>query len=131
MVQKKINQKAKILVVEDDFFLIKVMQTKLVNEGYQVEIASDGVLALEALKRFTPDLILLDLVMPRKDGFEVLEELSHDKKMSKIPVIVLTNLGQDSDVDRVKVFGVKDYLVKSDISIDAVVEKVRSVLRQS
>ena len=131
MVQKKINQKAKILVVEDDFFLIKVMQTKLVNEGYQVEIASDGVLALEALKRFTTDLILLDLVMPRKDGFEVLEELSHDKKMSKIPVIVLTNLGQDSDVDRVKVFGVKDYLVKSDISIDAVVEKVRSVLRQS
>ena len=60
----------------------------------------------------------------------MLEEL-YDKKMSKIPVIVLTNLGQDSDVDRVKVFGVKDYLVKSDISIDAVVEKVRSVLRQS
>lgn len=128
MVQKKLNQKAKILVVEDDFFLIKVMQTKLVNEGYQVEIAADGVLALEALKRFAPDLILLDLVMPRKDGFEVLEELSHDKKLAKIPVIVLTNLGQDSDVDRVKVYGVKDYLVKSDISIDAVVEKVRSVL---
>lgn len=127
---KNKNQLTKILVVEDDFFLIKVMQTKLINEGYQVEIAADGVLALEALKRFMPDLILLDLVMPRKDGFEVLEEMSKDKKLSKIPVIVLSNLGQDSDVERVKVYGVKDYLVKSDISIDSVIDKVKSTLKK-
>jgi len=130
MPAKSAEKKYKILVVEDDFFLIKVLQTKLVNEGYQVEIAADGVLALETLKRFTPDLILLDLVMPRKDGFEVLEDISHDKKLSKIPVIVLTNLGQESDVERVKVYGVKDYFVKSDISIDEVVEKARKVLKR-
>jgi two-component system alkaline phosphatase synthesis response regulator PhoP len=127
---KSQNQQIKILVVEDDFFLIKVLQTKLINEGYQVEIAADGVLALETLKRFTPDLMLLDLVMPRKDGFEVLEEMSKDKKLSKIPVLVLTNLGQESDVERVKVHGVRDYLVKSDISIDSVVEKVRTTLKK-
>lgn len=124
------NKTYKILVVEDDFFLIKVFQTKLTNEGFQVEIAADGVLAMEILNRFSPDLILLDLVMPRKDGFEVLEDLSQDKKLSKIPVIVLTNLGQDSDVERVKKYGVVDYLVKSDISIDDVVSKVKSVLKK-
>jgi CheY-like chemotaxis protein len=123
-------KKAKILVVEDDFFLIKVFQTKLSNEGFQVEIAADGVLAMEMLTRFTPDLILLDLVMPRKDGFEVLEDLSKDKKFSQIPVIVLTNLGQDSDIERVKKYGVVDYLVKSDIAIDDVVAKAKSALKK-
>lgn len=122
------KKKGKVLVVEDDFFLIKVFQTKLANEGFEVEIAADGILAFDVLKRFSPDLILLDLVMPRKDGFEVLEDLSKDKKLVKIPVIVLTNLGQESDVDRVKKYGVKDYLVKSDISIDKVVEKAGEVL---
>lgn len=124
------TKKAKILVVEDDFFLIKVFQTKLSNEGFHVEIAADGVLAMEILTRFAPDLILLDLVMPRKDGFEVLEDLSKDKKFSQIPVIVLTNLGQDSDIERVKKYGVVDYLVKSDISIDDVVAKAKSVLKK-
>lgn len=123
-------KQAKILVIEDDFFLIKVFQTKLTNEGFQVEIAADGVLAMETLARFTPDLILLDLVMPRKDGFEVLEDLSHDKKLAAIPVIVLTNLGQDSDMERVKKYGVVDYLVKSDISIDDVVVKVKNALKK-
>lgn len=123
-------KKVKVLVIEDDFFLIKVFQTKLANEGFQVEIAADGVLAMEILTRFVPDLILLDLVMPRKDGFEVLEDLSKDKKLAAIPVIVLTNLGQDSDMERVKKYGVVDYLVKSDISIDDVVVKAKSALKK-
>ena len=117
----------KILVVEDDFFLIKVFQTKLIEEGYEVEIASDGEIAFDVLKRFSPDLILLDLVMPKKDGFEVLEDLRKMTKFKKTPVIVLTNLGQASDIERVKKFDVLDYLVKSDIPINTVVSRVAEV----
>lgn len=123
------GKKKKILVVEDDFFLIKVFQTKLSKSGYEVQIAADGVIAFEVLKTFTPDLIMLDLVMPRKDGFEVLEDLNKDPKLKKIPVVVLTNLGQESDIERVKKYGVKDYLVKSDISIDKVVEMAQKLLK--
>lgn len=123
------NKAKKILVVEDDFFLIKVFQTKLIEEGYDVEIASDGMLAFDVLERFTPDLILLDLVMPKKDGFEVLEDLRKMKKFKKTPVIVLTNLGQESDIERVKQFGVLDYLVKSDIPINDVVKRVEKVFK--
>jgi len=121
--------KKKLLVVEDDFFLIKVFQSKLEEEGYEVRIAADGQLAMETLVQFTPDLILLDLVMPRKDGFEVLHDMQKNKKWAKIPVIVLTNLGQESDIDRVKKLGVKDYLVKADIPIHEVVGKIKKVLK--
>jgi len=118
----------KILVVEDDFFLIKIFQTKLSEIGYEVKVAADGVLALDILKKFIPDIILLDLVMPRKDGFEVLEDLHKDSKLKKIPVIVLTNLGQESDIERVKKYGVKDYLVKSDVPIQDVVKKIKQYI---
>ena len=120
----------KILVVEDDFFLIKVFQTKLIEEGYDVQIASDGEIAFDVLAKFTPDLILLDLVMPKKDGFEVLEDLRKIAKHKKTPVIVLTNLGQESDIERVKQFGVLDYLVKSDIPINKVVSRVEEVFKK-
>lgn len=121
--------KKKLLVVEDDFFLIKVFQSKLTEEGFEVEIASDGELAFEVLKTFKPDLILLDLVMPKKDGFEVLEGLKKDPELKKIRVMVLTNLGQESDIERVKSFGVEDYLVKSDTPIGDVVKKVKKALK--
>ena len=123
------KMKKKLLVVEDDFFLIKVFQSKLEEQGYEVRIAADGVLAIDALEQFIPDLLLLDLVMPRKDGFEVLAEMQKNKKWAKIPVIVLTNLGQESDVERVKKLGVKDYLVKADIPIHEVIEKIKKVLK--
>ena len=123
------TKQVKILAVEDDFFLIKVLQAKLTQAGFEVKIAADGVIALETLRGgFRPELILLDLVMPRKDGFEVLEEMSHEKSFKNIPVIVLSNLGQESDIDRVKVYGVKRYLIKSDMAIDDVVSLVRTTL---
>lgn len=122
--------KKRILVVEDDFFLIKVLQAKLQQAGFEVQIAADGVIALDILRSgFTPDLMLLDLVMPRKDGFEVLDEMNRDKLLKKIHVIVLTNLGQESDIERVKTFGVQQYLVKSDMAIDDVVAVVQKSLK--
>ncbi len=122
--------KKRILVVEDDFFLIKVLQAKLQQAGFEVQIAADGVIALDILRSgFTPDLMLLDLVMPRKDGFEVLDEMNRDKLLKRIHIIVLTNLGQESDIERVKTFGVQQYLVKSDMAIDDVVSVVQKSLK--
>ena len=124
------KSKRKLLVVEDDFFLIKVFQAKLEESGYEVRVATDGKLALETLETYTPDMILLDLVMPRMDGFEVLAELKRNKQWKNIPVIVLTNLGQESDIERVEKLGVKDYLVKADIPIHDVVNKVEQAFKR-
>lgn len=127
---KAVHQKKRtILVVEDDFFLIKVLQVKLTKAGFDVHVAADGILAMEALNGgLKPDLVVLDLVMPRKDGFEVLQDIRAQKQWKSLPVIVLTNLGQETDMERVKNLGVKQYLVKSDIAIDDVVDIVRNTL---
>ena len=123
------EKKKKLLVVEDDFFLIKIFQAKLTHEGFEVQVASDGELALEILKTFIPDMILLDLVMPKKDGFEMLKDLNANKKLKDIPFIVLTNLGQETDIERVKKFGIIDYLVKADTPIQQVVDRIKKALQ--
>jgi len=124
----KIKGKNKILVIEDDKFLKKIYQTKLAFEGYEATIASNGEEGLEAIKRDKPDLILLDLLMPIKNGFEVLEEINKDKSLSSIPVIVASNLGQEADRQRIEGFGVKDFIVKSDITIQGIIDKIKKLL---
>lgn len=120
----------KILVVEDEAFLTNIYKVKLEKEGYEVKIAFDGVEAFEILDDFVPEIILLDLIMPRKNGFEVLHDLSKNKKFRNIPVITLTNLGQQTDKDRVNQYNnVLDYLVKSNISIDEIMKKINKVCR--
>jgi len=120
--------KAKILVAEDDLFLVKAYQAKLTKEGWEVAIAINGEEAMHKVRSEKPDLILLDLVMPKKDGFEVLEELKDDKDLSKIPVIILSNLGQESDVERGKALGAVDYIIKTDLSIQNLVKKIKEIL---
>jgi len=118
---------AKVLVVEDDRFLVSAYRAKLEKAGYEVQIASDGDEALAVLKTFTPDVMLLDLVMPRRDGFSTLEEIKKDAKLAKIPVIVTSNLGQKEDIDKAMGLGANDYIIKSDLSIDELVSKVQKV----
>ncbi len=118
----------RVLVAEDDKFLIRVLSDKLRRRGFEVIIASDGIEAVNKIKSGKPDLVLLDLVMPNKDGFEILEEIKTDKKYKKIPIIILSNLGQKSDIEKGKKLGADDYLVKSNLSINAVVDKVKEVL---
>jgi DNA-binding response OmpR family regulator len=117
-----------ILVAEDDAFYGNVFKTKLSKEGYDVIITENGKKALEVARDKTPDLILLDLVMPEMDGFETLQTLKSDDKLKGVPVIVLSNLGQDSDIDKAKQLGAKDYFVKSNVSIQKVVEIVKDNL---
>lgn len=117
--------KKKILLAEDDKYISRAYKDGLERAGFEVLIATDGNEALEKIKNDAPDLILLDLIMPVKNGFEVLEELATDDGVKKIPVIILSNLGQDSDVKKGKDLGAADYLIKTDYSMKEVIEKVR------
>jgi PleD family two-component response regulator len=118
----------KILIAEDDNFLANAYRIKFEKSGFEVEIATDGKLALASLINFIPDVILLDLIMPNLDGFGVLAELKKNEKLSKIPVIVTSNLGQKEDMEKAKKLGAKDFFVKSDTSIGDIVTKVSSFI---
>ena len=115
----------KILVAEDDKFLMKVYQAKLTKAGFEVQIGTDGEEAEKILQTFMPDIILLDLMMPKKDGFEVLKDLKSSVKFKNIPVIVTTNLAQAEDKQKALAMGAKEYIVKSDIPIQAIVQKLQ------
>jgi len=116
----------KILIVEDDGFLIQMYATKLEMEGFKVVAAIDGEKALRLIKRELPDLILLDLLLPKKDGFQVLEELKRDEAVKNIPVVVLSNLGQKEDIDRCFELGAKDYLIKAHFVPSEVIAKIKT-----
>jgi DNA-binding response OmpR family regulator len=117
-----------ILVAEDDTFLANAYRIKLTKEGYDVLIAQDGEEALEYLKNKNPSLILLDLIMPVKDGFSVLEDMKKNPVWEKIPVIIASNLGQKEDIDRGLALGAKDYTIKIDLSLEQLIEKIRALL---
>ena len=119
----------KILIVEDDDYISKIYEIKFAKEGIAISIARDGEEAVKKASTENPDLILLDLMIPKKDGFEVLEEIKSTSKNAKTPVIVLSNLGQASDIERAEKLGAQDFLVKVDHSIQDVVEKVNKSLK--
>ena len=121
------NQRT-ILIVEDDGFLVQMYAAKLEMEGFKVVAAVDGEKALRQVKKEVPDLILLDLLLPKKDGFQVLEELKKDSAVKNVPVVVLSNLGQKEDIDRCLSLGAKDYLIKAHFVPSEVVEKIKTLL---
>ena len=121
----------KILIAEDDKFLANAYRVKLSKADFEIKLASDGEELLETLKTFVPDLILLDLVMPKKDGFAVLQELKSMDAYKNIPIIVASNLGQKEDVDKAKKLGANDYVVKSDLSMKDLVNKITSLAGQA
>jgi CheY-like chemotaxis protein len=125
---KAVEKKKLILVAEDDSFYGNVFKTKLAKEGFDVQIAVNGKKAIEMATERVPDLMLLDLVMPVMDGFETLQNIKADEKLKGIPVIVLSNLGQDTDVEKAKKLGAKDYFVKSNVSIQKIIEIVKANL---
>lgn len=123
------NPNLSILLVEDDSFISGMYQTKLTNLGYRVELIDDGEAASNRLAQEPlPDLLLLDVVLPKKDGFEILEDLRQDERTQKLPVILLTNLGQKPDVERGIKLGADDYIIKAHYTPTEVVEKITKVL---
>jgi len=114
----------KILIMEDEEIMINLLQKKLLKEGMEVLLARDGQEGLMMMEKEKPDLVLLDIVMPKKGGFEVLEEISTREDLKKIPVIIISNSGQPVELERAKKLGVRDWLIKIDFDPQEVIEKV-------
>ncbi|MBI4127773.1 MAG: response regulator [Parcubacteria group bacterium] len=118
-----------ILLVEDDQFLGNILKTKLANEGFEVTLAIDGEEGLTQAQKLKPALIILDIILPKVDGFTVLTELKKSPATKAIPIMMLTNLGQDADIAKGKALGATDYLVKANLSAGDIAKKVKEILR--
>lgn len=117
-----------ILLIEDDPFLWGLIRTKLVREGFGVTVAQNGEKGIEEAKKINPTLILLDIILPDVNGFTVLERLKADQATANVPVIVLSNLGQQEDISRAKALGATDYLIKAHHAPQQIVEKLKENL---
>lgn len=123
------KKKRKILIVEDDPFMRKLYRNKLISAGFDVKEAINGKEGLNKAFAEKPDLILLDIVLPRKSGFDVVIEIKKKKETKKIPVIFLSVLGQEKDLKRGLALGAQDYLVKSKVTASELVAKVQEWLK--
>lgn len=120
----------KILLVEDEPFLAGMYQTKLKLEGFDVDTAPDGEEALKKLKASRYDLVLLDIMMPKLNGFAVLKDMRASKgALADTPVIMLTNLGQKSDVEQAMSLGANDYIIKAHFTPGEVVTKIKALIK--
>jgi len=114
----------KILIIEDEEILLNLLNKKLSNLGYEVYTAKDGETGFKAVKEIVPDLILLDIIMPKMGGFEVMEKLKEDESLKTIPIIVISNSGQPVELNKAKELGAKDWLIKTEFDPKEVIEKV-------
>jgi len=114
----------KILIVEDEKIMRDLLAMKLEKEGYEISMATDGQEGLETMRKIKPDLILLDIIMPRMGGFEVMEEMSKNPQLKKIPVIIISNSGQPVELDQAIKLGAKDWLIKAEFDPREVIDKV-------
>lgn len=114
-----------ILIVEDEQTLLNVLKDRFEGEGWKVSVAVNGEEAVEIIKKSKLDLVLLDLLMPKKDGFEVLEEVRADLEFKYLPIIVLSNLGGDEDIKKALALGANDYYVKTQHPMSEIVEKAK------
>jgi DNA-binding response OmpR family regulator len=120
----------KVLLIEDEKMLSTMYATKFAKEGYDLVQAFDGETGLAKAKSETPAVILLDIIMPRLDGFAVLKALKSDATLKSVPVILLTNLGQDEDIKKGKALGAADYFIKANHTPAEVVDKVKSLFEK-
>lgn len=122
------SDKKLILLVEDDEFLAELYGTKLGLEDYEVILATDGEKGLKMIKEKKPDLVLLDIILPKMDGFEILKAVKDDKTIKRVPIILLTNLSQKDEVKKGLELGAKDYLIKAHFMPSEVVKKIKEAL---
>ncbi|MCK5332385.1 response regulator [Candidatus Parcubacteria bacterium] len=120
----------KVILAEDDDFLRDICETKFKKEGFDVSSACDGVEALAKIKEEDPEIILLDIIMPKMDGFEVLKKIKEIPEKASIPVIMLTNLGQTSEIEKGFALGAEDYIIKAHFTVGEIIEKVREIVEK-
>jgi len=114
----------KILLIEDEEIMVDLLQKKLTQEGYKISVARNGEEGLKTVRKIKPDLVLLDIIMPKIGGFEVMEEMAKDKDLKEIPIIIISNSGQPVELDRAQKLGAKDWLVKTEFDPREVLDKV-------
>lgn len=114
----------KIIIIEDDTLLIRMYKTKFENSGYQVLTAGDGVEALEIIKKEIPDFIISDVMMPKLSGIQVIEEIRKDPQLAHIPVLMLSNLSDPTQMEKAKQLGVKEFILKANFTPSQIVDKV-------
>lgn len=119
----------KILIIEDDKFLRDLISQKLLKESFDIAQAVDGEDGIKKIKEEHPDLILLDLILPGIDGFEVLTQMKADPSLVSIPVIILSNLGQKEDIEKGLKLGANDFLIKAHFTPGEIIEKIKNVLK--
>jgi len=115
----------KILIIEDDVALGDILNQKMQANGYEVKLCRDGKDGFDSIKTFVPDLILLDIILPSMNGYEILEAKARDSNLISIPVIIISNSGQPVEISRTLTLGVKDYIIKAQFDVDEVLVKVR------
>jgi DNA-binding response OmpR family regulator len=119
---------AKVLIVEDDRYISKMYQLKLSLDGMDTQVAENGRIGVEKIKEFKPDVVLLDILMPEMDGFEVLKTVKSDPETKDIPIIILSNLGQEDHIQKGLSLGAIGYIVKSQYTPSKVVEKIKQAI---
>ncbi len=119
------NNIKKILLIEDEEIIIDLLKRKLEKEGYEIDMAYNGEEGLEKMKKSKPDLILLDIIMPKLGGLELMEKKNQDPELKDIPVIIISNSGQPIELERAKKLGANDWLIKTEFDPQEVVEKVK------
>jgi len=124
------NKKIKVLIIEDDSYISDMYRIKLESENFEVVVAEDGVVGIKQLEKYRPDVILLDVVMPKVDGFSVLKSIKSTDEIKDIPVIMLTNLGQKDNVERGFELGASGYIIKAHFTPSEVVKKVKEILQK-
>lgn len=120
----------RLLLIEDDVFFRKFYVEKLKISGFEIDEADDGEQGLEKIRAAKPDLIVLDLILPKKDGFEVLKTLQADPNLKKIPVLIFSTLGQDSDIEKAKNLGAVDYVNKSMFDYSQLLSKINQLTKK-
>jgi CheY-like chemotaxis protein len=118
----------KILLIEDEEIIANLLQKKLSEAGYSVTVARDGEEGINCLQQEKPDLVLTDIVMPKKDGFDVLGTIKMDPQLSNIPSIVISNSGQPVEIERIKQLGARDWLIKTEFDPKEVIEKIKKII---
>lgn len=114
----------KVLIVEDEAIILDLLQKKLTKEGYETLIARDGDEGLAVMRKNKPDIVLLDIIMPKMGGFEVMAEMQKDEELKQIPIIVISNSGQPVEIDKAQSLGAKDWLVKAEFNPQEVIDKI-------
>ncbi|MBD3208043.1 MAG: response regulator [Candidatus Nealsonbacteria bacterium] len=121
----------KVLLVEDEKIMINLLEKKLSQEGYDVSVATNGEDGLKQVKEMKPDVVLLDIIMPKMGGFEVMEKMNDDSELAKIPVIIISNSGQPVELGKAKELGAKDWLIKTEFDPQEVIRKVKKQIGEA